>query len=61
MIGKGVAMAILLIKAVCLFFALWFTAVLAGNLLYKNKITGFQFAVPAFFWALLWALSQWYL
>lgn len=54
-------MAILLIKAVCLFFALWFTAVLAGNLLYKNKITGFQFAVPAFFWALLWALSQWYL
>lgn len=53
-------MVILLIKAVCLFFALWFTAVLVGRLLYKQSISALQFAVPTFFWALLWALSQWY-
>ena len=54
-------MVILLIKAVCLFFALWFTAVLIGNLWYRNRTETLQFVAPAFLWTLFWALSQWYL
>ena len=49
----------ILLRIICLFFALWFTGLFLGKLWYKNgDVAPLQSAAPAFFWTAFWAVSQ---